>query len=567
MRFATRPLSGGGDLMESFWQDLRFGARLLLKKPGFALVAIITLALGIGANTSIFTVIDAVLLRPLPYEEPDRLVMLFESDPRRNIEQQLVAPPNLVEWRNQSRSFEDIAYWSRSGEFNLVTGDGSEKVRCAHVTSSLFSTLRAAPQLGRALLAEEDQLEGSRAAVISHEFWQRQYAADPDVIGQTLTIDSFGRLDYTIVGVMPTGFSFPDKTEIWLPVGWDDMPRQRRGPWLSVIARLGDKVTLAQAQAELSAIQSGIARQHPEAVISSRVVVMPLLEQTLGRNLRLALMILWGVVACVLAVACANVANLLLARAADRQKEIAVRLALGGSRRRMIRQLLTESLLLSIVGGALGALMAYWSLRLLIAFNADYVPRLAETRLDARSLAFTLLIACATGLLFGLAPAWQTTKPDLNVALKDGARGATESLHRSRLRGLLVIIEVALSIVLLIGAGLMIRSFAQLSRVNRGFETDHLLTAKLDFSISGFTTWVRPTGTRPQVTLRELIERLKNQPGIESVAAVSDKASFQITVENRQTGVEEDYPRTSFQGITPDYFRAMGIPLLDGRTV
>jgi putative ABC transport system permease protein len=269
----------------------------------------------------------------------------------------------------------------------------------------------------------------------------------------------------------------------------------------------------------------------------------------------------------VLLVACANVANLLLARAADRQKEMAIRLALGGSRWRMIRQLLTESLLLSLIGGAIGVLLANWSLDLLIAFNADHVPRLSETHLDGRSLAFTVLVACATGLLFGLAPALQTTKPNLQVALKDVGRGATDSSHRNRLRSLLVVAEVALSLVLLIGASLMIRSLAQLMQVDRGFQPDRLLTAKLDFSVSGFTTWVRPTETRPQVTLRELIERLNNQPGVQSVAAVSDKAGFQLTIENRQTGAEDDYPRTSFQGITADYFRAMGIPMLQGRTV
>jgi putative ABC transport system permease protein len=231
----------------------------------------------------------------------------------------------------------------------------------------------------------------------------------------------------------------------------------------------------------------------------------------------------------------------------------------------MIRQLLTESMLLAFLGGAFGLLLAGWSLKLLIAFNADHVPRLGETRLDVWSLAFTTLIACLTGLLFGLAPAWQTTKPDLNVALKDGGRGATGGLHRNRLRAVLIVAEVALSMVLLIGAGLMIRSFAQMTRVDRGFQPEYLLTAKLDFSISGFTTWVRPTETRPQVTLRELMERLKNQPGVHSVAAAGDKAGFRVTVENRQTGAEDDYPRVSLQGVSPDYFRAMGIPVMRGR--
>jgi putative ABC transport system permease protein len=549
--------------MQTLLRDLRYWARMSLKKPGFTLIAVITLALGVGANAAIFTVVNGVLLRPLPYDEPDRLVMLWESDARRNIERRLVAPPNLVEWREQSRSFENIAYWSGSGEFNLVMADGIEKAKCAYVTSGLFSTLRVRPHLGRAFLPEEDQPEGNLAAVLSYEYWRRRFAADPNVIGRKLTVDTFGRRDYTIVGVMQPGFRFPNQTEIWLPVGWDGIPRARRGNWLSVIARLKDGVSPAQAQAELIVVQARIGQQHSEA--SSSVVIIPLLEQTLGARLRSALLILWGVVACVLLIACANVANLLLARAADRQKEIAIRLALGGSRWRMIRQLLTESMLLAFLGGAFGLLLASWSLKLLIAFNADHVPRLGETRLDVWSLAFTTLIACLTGLLFGLAPAWQTTKPDLNVALKDGGRGATGGLQRNRLRAVLIVAEVALSMVLLIGAGLMIRSFAQMTRVNRGFQPEYLLTAKLDFSISGFTTWVRPTETRPQVTIRELMERLKNQPGVQSVAAAGDKAGFRVTVENRQTGAEDDYPRVSLQGVSPDYFRAMGIPVLRGR--
>jgi putative ABC transport system permease protein len=549
--------------MQTLLRDLSYGARMLLKKPGFTLIALVTLALGIGANTAIFTVVNGVLLRPLPYDEPDRLVMLWESDPRRNSEQQRVAPPNLVEWREQSRSFESIAYWSGNGEFNLVMTDGIEKAKCAYVTSSLFSTLRVRPHLGRAFLPEEDQLEGNRAALLSYEYWQRRFAGDPNVIGRTLTVDTFGRRDYTVAGVMQPGFRFPGQTEIWLPVGWDGIPRARRGNWLSVIARIKDGVSLTQAQAEMNLIQSRIGQRHSDA--SSNVIIIPLLEQTLGARLRSALLILWGVVAFVLLIACANVANLLLARAADRQKEIAIRLALGGSRWRMIRQLLTESMSLAFLGASIGLLLAGWSLKLLIAFNADHIPRLSETRLDGQSLAFTMLVACLTGLIFGLAPAWQTTKPDLNVALKDGGGGATGGLRRNRLRDMLIVTEVALSMILLIGAGLMIRSFAQMTRVDRGFQPDHLLTAKLDFSITGFTSWVRPTETRPQVTIRELMERLKNQPGVQSVGAASDKAGFQITVENRQTGVEEDYPRVSFQGVTPDYFRVMGIPMLRGR--
>ena len=553
--------------MESFWQDLRYGMRILVKNPGFTAVAVLTLALGIGANTAIFTVINTVLLRPLPYENADRLMTLWESNPQRKLERARVTPPNLAEWREQITSFEDIGYWSGTGDFNLVSADGVEKVMCAYATSSLFSTLRVKPELGRAFQPEEDKKEGSRAALISHEFWHRRFAEDPNVIGQTLTVDTFGRRDYTIVGVMPKGFRYPNQTEIWLPVGWDGLPDNRReGHWLSVVARLKQGSTLSQAQAELSTIQSRIEQQYPKLLLGSQVDIVPLLEQTLGNNLRPALLILWGVVGCVLLIACANVANLLLARAAGRQKEIAIRLALGGNRLRLIRQLLTESLLLALAGSVMGALLAKWSLDLLIVSNSDQIPRLSETRLDIGSLSFTLLVAFVTGVLFGLAPAWQTTHPDLNAALKDSGRGTTEGLHHSRLRSLLVVAEVALSLVLLIGAGLMIRSFAQLTRVDRGFQPEQLLTAKLDFSVSGFTTWVRPTETRPQVTLRELVERLQQHPGVQWVAAASDKAGIQITVEDHQSGVEDDYPRTRYQGVTPDYFRAMGIPLLQGRT-
>ena len=553
--------------MQTLWQDLRYGARTLLKQPGFTLIAVITLALGIGANTAIFTVVNSVLLRPLPYDQPERLVRLWESDPRRNLEPQPVAPPNLVEWRARAQSFERIGYWSGTGEFNLVNHEGSEKAACTYVSSDLFAALRVRPHLGRAFLPEDDQEHGPRVALLAYEYWQRRFAADPQVIGRTLTVDTFGRRVYIIVGIMPPGFRFPNQTEVWLPVGWDGLPRQRRGPWLSVLARLKDGVSLQQAQAELSVIQASLAQQNPEALIGSQVEAIPLLEQTLGRNLRSALLLLWGVVACVLLIACANVANLLLARAAERQKEIAIRLALGGSRWRLVRQLLTESLLLAMAGSALGVWLAYGSLKLLLAFNADHVPRLNEMRLDGWSLGFTLLIACLTGLLFGLAPAWQATQPDLNLALKDSGKATTASPRHSRLRNLLVVAEVALSLMLLVAASLMLRSFAEMTRINRGFEPEHLLTAKLDFSVSGFTTWVRATETRPQVTVRALIERLQQQPGAQAVAAVSDKAGMTITVEGRQTGIENDYPRASFQAVTPDYFRAMGITLLRGRTV
>jgi putative ABC transport system permease protein len=553
------------EVMESLLQDLRFGLRVLIQQPGFTTIAVLTLALGIGANTAIFTVINGVLLRPLPFDEPERLVMLWESNPRKNIDQQRPSQPNLVEWKAQSSSFENIGYWSGAGEYNLAASDGTEKVRGAYVESNLFPTLRVQPQIGRTFARDDDIEKGNRVAIISHDHWQRRYAADPQVLGRSLTVDTFGRVEYTIIGVMPHGFSFPDKTEIWLPAGWNGLPRNRReGHWLSTIARLKSTASLDQARSELNTIQNRIAADNPKDFIGSNVAVVPLLEQTLGSNLRAALLILWGVVACVLLISCANVANLLLARAADRQKELAIRLALGVDRLRIVRQLVAESLILAIAGGTVGILLAKWTLNLLIAFNADHVPRLSEARLDWTSLGFTLIVACITGVLFGLAPALQITRTDLYTTLKDAGKGGMQGRERRRMREILVVSQVALSMILLTAAALMIRSFAQLTRVDRGFQPDQLVTAGLDFSVSGFTTWLRPTETRPQVSIRELLDRLRSQPGIQEVAAASDQAGIQITFESRQSGAEEDYPRTAFQGVTPDYFRAMGISLLRG---
>ena len=551
--------------MESLIQDLRYGLRTLLHQPGFTALAVLTLALGIGSNTAIFTVINGILLKPLPFYEPDRLVMLWESNPRLNMDQQRPSHPNLVEWKAGSSSLERIGYWSGAGEYNVAASEGTERVRGAYVDSNLFPTLQTYPQIGRTFAPEDDVEKGDRVAIISYDYWQRRYAGNPQVLGQSLTVDTFGRVDYAIIGVMPQGFGFPDRTEIWLAAGWNGLPRNRReGHWLSTIARLKPGALVEKAQAELSTVQNRIAADNPRDFIGSTVTVVPLLEQTLGRNLRSALLILWGVVLCVLLISCANVANLLLARASDRKKELAIRLALGVERLRIVRQLVIESLILAIAGGIVGVLLAKWTLNLLIAFNADNVPRLSEARLDLTSLVFTLIVASITGLVFGLAPAWQTTGADLYTSLKDVGRSGMQGPERRRLREILVVSQVALSLILLTAAALMIRSFSQLTRIDRGFQSRQLLTAGLDFSVSGFTTWMRPTETRPQVTIRELLDRLRKQPGIEEVAAASDKADIQITIDGRQNGAEEDYPRTYFRGVTPDYFRTMGISLLRG---
>ena len=555
--------------MKSLWQDLRFGARILSKQPGFTLIAIFTLALGIGSNTAIFSVINGVLLKPLPYVEPERLVMLWERNPKTGMEHEFVSPPNLEDWQAQQSVFEHLAYWTPDTELNLVLADGSEKIRASYVSSNLFPALGVPPLEGRGFVPEEDKRGGSRVAVISYDFWQHRFEGAPEVFGKTLTFDTYNRREYTVVGVMPPGFMFPGKTEVWLPVGWNSIGPNRRGVhWLSVLGRLNRGVTLDQAQTEMNAIQGRIETQFPNLNLGSEVAVVPLLEQTVGRKLQTALWVLWGVIAAVLLIACANVANLTLARASARQREIVIRLALGASRWQVVRQLLTESSLLALAGGLLGLLLAVSGIAALKAISAEQVPRLQNVQLDRWALGFTLLASVITSVLCGLAPALQATKQNLIESLKEGSTTSTTGLRRNRLRSGLVVAEVALSLLLLISAGLMLNSFARLVNLNRGFQPDHLLVAKLDFSISGFTTWIQTTTTRPQVTLLSLIQRLQAQPGVQYVGAAS---SLSRATEPPRQGFVLEYgqpaesPRANFQGVTPDYFRAMGIALLKGR--
>ncbi|HEX5413776.1 MAG TPA: ABC transporter permease [Terriglobia bacterium] len=563
--------------MTTLLQDLKYGLRMLARNPGFTAIAVLTLALGIGANTAIFSVINTVLLRPLPYHDPDRLVMLWERDPAKGIDHELVTGPDFIDWR-QNHVFTSMGFWAGfpgSTDFNLVGAQGTEKVAGIYASSTLFSVLGVQPLMGRTFLPEENNWQGSRVALISHELWQSRFGSDPHVLGRTLTVDSYGRRDYSIVGVMPPGFNFPNRCDLWLPAGWIDvhLAERRSGHWYSAIARLKPGMTIEQAQSELNAIQSRIAQDHPIDLIGNAVAVVPLLDQTIGQSLRAILLILWGVVACVLLIACANLANLLLARGAARQKEIAVRLAVGASRWRVVRQLLTESLLLALGGGLLGVLGSTWALRLLVGIAGSRIPRLQEVSIDATSLAFTAGLCLITGLFFGLAPAWRISKPDLNRTLKEATRSGDALLQENRLRPLLVIFEVALSLVLLIGAGLMTRSFVSRLQINRGFQPDHLLTAQLDFSVSGFGGWIHPTATSPQAILKQIMERIRNAPGIVSVAAVyklprdiEKGLAFPVVIENRPSAASAGYPTADFEGVSPDYFRTMGIPLLAGRS-
>ncbi len=557
--------------------DLKFACRQLLKNPGFSAVAVLTLALGIGANTAIFSIVNGVLLKPLPYSDPEQLVTVWERSPQRGIEQERVSGPNYLDWRAQNSVFSEMAAspgWEGVDDFNLVLRDSAVKVVASYTSASLFTTLGTRPLLGRALLPEEDQKQGNRAAVLSFGLWQRIFNGDSNILGQTLTLDTYGRRDYTIVGVMPPGFGAPSQCELWLPMGWMGvtLTERRSSHWHNVIARLKPGVTLERARSEMNAIQARLKQAHPDQTIGSEVAVVPMLQQSLGRNMRAALMVLWGVVAGVLLIACANVANLMLARAVSRQKEIALRLALGASRWRVMRQMLSESVILSIAGGAFGVLLGWWGVQLLIKAGSGSMPRLNEVTLDGVALGFTLVVSILTGMVFGLAPAWQFSRPDLHEALKEGTRAASGGIDAGRTRNLLVVAEVALSLVLLVGAGLMLQSFARMLSAERGFQAEHLLTAKLDFSVSGFSGWTRPTATRPQVPLRELIERLRAMPGVQAVGAGSvflrreNRPPVEsISIFGRPALKPDERPKADFTGITPDWLRALGTRVLRGR--
>ncbi|HTL54035.1 MAG TPA: ABC transporter permease [Candidatus Limnocylindrales bacterium] len=553
--------------------DLKFAFRQMLKTPSFTAVVVLTLAVGIGANTALFSVVNGVLLRPLPFPEQERLVTLWESSPRLGIDQQAVSPPTFKDWQTQNHSFEKLAFWTGPMDLNLVTQDASEKIRASYAASSLFQLLRVEPLRGRGFLPEEDQPQGPQSAVISHKFWQDHFSADPDVVGRSLTLDSYGRRTYTIVGVMPQGFEFPEDTELWLAAGWNGLPQDRRsGHWLSTLARLKPEVAIGQARAEMNLIQSRIAREHPETRAVTEVSVVPLLRQTVGRSVRTALLVLWGVVLLVLLIACGNVANLMLARAASRQKEFALRLALGARRSRVMRQLLMESLLLALVGGTVGTLFGCWGVKLCVALSPANIPRLMDVSVDKLALGFTLGAAVLTGLVFGLAPAWQGAQADLNEALKEGSRAASSGFAAARTRSFLVVAEVALATVLLVGAGLMLQSFARLLATDRGFRAEQVITADLDFSVSGFTTWVHPTTSRPQVALKELLERIRQLPGVQAAGAAygflrrdnRPPVNWPFTIFGRPLP-EAQRPTAEHNAISPGYLRALGVPLLRGR--
>jgi putative ABC transport system permease protein len=556
--------------METLLQDLRYATRMITRQPAFTAIAIVALALGIGANTAIFTVVNAVLLRPLPYEDPDRLTFVNMTNLSKGISNFGVSMPDFREWRDRNHSFERIAALAVR-DFNLSGGAEPERVSGAVVSADFFPALRISPALGRAFTAEEEQFGNHHVVVVSNGLWQSSFGGRPDLVGQAITLNGE---KFTVIGIMPQGFQFPDSsigapvTGLWAPLALEPGSEYntRGNYWLSVIGRLQPGVTRTQAQSEMTAVMEQLQREVPE-LAGMGASIVSLREAVVG-NVETALWVLLAAVGFVLLIACVNVANLLLARSASRQKEIAIRTTLGASRGRLVRQLLTESLLLGLAAGAVGLLTALWGVDVLLGLSPDGLPRATEIKIDGRVLLFTLAISLLTSLIFGLAPALQASRPDLNEALKEGSRGSTGAGGR-RLRSVLVAAEVALSLILLIGAGLMTNSFLRLQHVDPGFSPRNILTMQLSLPKSKYP------GSRPDLTsgfFQQLVERVRALPGVESAAVTSSLPLAPggwgklFTREDRPAPASlDEVPVIQYRQLSPDYFSTLGIRLVNGR--
>ena len=548
------------NVMQTLWQDLRYTSRSLLKSPGFAVLAVLALALGIGANTAIFSVVNGVLLRPLAYGDPSRLVTIlhFGQDP--------VSPDDYLDWRKQSRSFEAMGaaqVWGAA----LTGGDHAEELPGMQVSPNIFAVLGVAPRLGRTFENGDDQPSSARVAVLSYQLWQRRFAGDPKVVGQQIKLNGES---YTVNGVMPESFHFAPfwatNVEIWVPLDLSKRLNDRGGRSLRVFARLRPGVALAQAQADINVICRRLAQQYPMTNTGMTADVIPLQEKVVA-NIRPTLLVLLGTVGFVLLIACSNVANLMLVRANGKKKETAVRLALGSSRWRLIRQSLMESLLLSIAGAVVATAIAKWGIAGLIASLPEgSLPRLGEVGIDKAVLLFTVLIALGTGIVCGIAPALRAFATDLQESLKSGGRGSTSGKSENRTRALLVITEVALALVLLVGAGLMLRSFAQLEAVDPGFDPRHLLTFQVAAGGQAYRT-----GLSRIRFFEQLRPRLEALPGVQSVSLINhlpiggDLWTLGITIYGRPDPPPAQQPTAAYRVVQPGYFATMKTAMLRGR--
>lgn len=558
-------------------QDLRYGFRMLLKNPGFTAVAVLALALGIGANSAIFSIVNALLLRPLPYKDADRLVIVWGKNRHQGRDQLPVSRPDFLDWRRDNRVFEDMASYAYN-VFDITGQREPERVRGVFVSTNFFSVLGEKPLLGRTFRPEEER---EPLVVLSYKLWERRFGCNPSIIGQSIALSGDS---YTVIGIMPRGFQFPPRdprarsvdtgTEVWVTLARLFTVTPGLGDWIGnralrgyrVIARLKPGIARQQAQTEMNTIAHRLEQAYPNTNAGIGVTVVSLHEQIVA-PVRSALLVLLGAVGFVLLIACANVANLLLVRTAAREREISIRVALGASNLRLIRQLLTESTLLALLGGALGLLLALWGVDLLVRLNAGYIPRAGEVGIDSRVLGFTLVIALLTGMIFGLAPTLEASKLNLNEALKEGGRGSAGSLRGQHTRGLLVISEVALALVLLVAAGLMIKSFLRLLDTHLGFNPKNVLTMQVHippFKYSQPRQWT--------ALYQQILERIQALPGVRSTGIgislpprVSERSNL-FVIEGRPSPGPGRSPIAQFFTVSPHFLDTLQVPLLKGRS-
>jgi len=546
--------------VETFWQDIRYGVRMLMKTPSVSVIVIIALALGIGANSAIFSVVNAVLLRPLPYEESERLYLLNEKS--QALDEMSISYPNYQDWKVQNRVFEGIGVYNRQS-YNLTGVGEAERIVTGQVSADLFKVLRVRPAYGRVFTNDEDKPGTAPVVVLSYGLWQRRFGGDTSILNQAITLNG---KSYTVIGIMPADYFYPTRAEMWVPVGqvsdspgWDNRGNH---PGLYGVARMKPGMTQEQAQADMDLVATNLEKQYPKSNSGTSVRIRPLMEIFVG-DVRRALWVIFGAVGFVLLIACANIANLLLARAAARRKEMAIRSAMGAGRWRIARQLLTESVLLSLVGGVIGLALARFGVDFILKVSPSAIPRSREIGLDWTVLAFTIGVSFITGILFGLVPALQAGEVDVNETLKETGRGTS---GRHWLRSSLVVVEVGTTLVLLIGAGLMIRSFYKLQQVNPGFSYENVNSFSVALPEKKY-----PSQDQQQQFYTRLLENIGTLPGVESTAAASGlplgNNGWQtgLTIEGRPEPEPQDRPLMEVCLVTPDYFRAMQIPVLRGR--
>lgn len=559
--------------MENLLQDARYSVRNFFKNPGFTVVVVMTLALGIGANTALFSIVNSVILRPLHFPESDSLIAIWEKVPDEMQSRYRVTAANFFDWRDQSQTFEEMAAFGAAAM--SLTGAGEpEQLRGVRVTIDYFKVLRIEPLLGRSFAAEENQAGKNNVVILSEGLWQRRFASDRELIGKSITLDD---TSYAVIGVMPSGlypawpvatakFSFqPGQQQFWVPIAETaELRNNRRSHVFGAIGRLKSDATLAQAQAEMESIAGNLAEQYPQFNAGESVILNPFIEEMVG-NVRSALFILFGAVGFVLLIACANVASLLLARLAARRKEIAIRTALGAGRLRLVRQFLVEGLLLSLAGGAIGTALAGLGTDLILKLIPLEIPRLDQTSLDRDVLIFTLLISIVTSLLFGLAPAWQATRGNLNQSLREGGRSSSAAEGRQRFRKTLVAVQIGLAVTLVIGAGLLIRSFIELQSVSPGFNPNRVLLAELSIPQSRYSEIHQVSGFYAR-----LLERVGQIPGVESASFTYDhplEANWidTFSIEGRPAPAQGESLSGWMRPVGAGYFRTMGVEVLRGR--